>query len=259
MFSRMYSVVVSAAFASLVACGQTATEPAPDGLGVSRYQIIETPNTELTIRGLDRAGAVIAEARLRHGQVVLFDDERVVEGRELKLVVRDQAADHTSEGFAPLVLPLPDGDHSKDLRTFLNDARITPVLQRWGLGFTAKLPPVARQAGEAAFAACTYASGPACTTTGCCQEGAHGDAVEQRCCGNLKLLVQRTCTAPSSTSACGPTGPNGCAVCWTQSYTDLELCVAEDHPFTGVCHGFIALPAECGDFQSCEPPPPDDM
>lgn len=118
-----------------------ATQGGP--LGVAKVDVEETP-TLTTITGWDPEGREVGRIELVHGLFELSgifvdnSDEPLVMGRRLEVIVLGQRLHWETEGFAP-TLGLPTHPDSQwALAAFLEDLRVIPLLERWGIGFQAK-------------------------------------------------------------------------------------------------------------------------
>jgi hypothetical protein len=186
-------------------------------LGIVRFQSTQSPS-ELQIIGRAADGRVIGMADLQVGPVSIPEEGLSGEGRALIVDVKGLRAEHTSVGNVPVVLPLFHGEGS-EISNFLEDPHVAPLLAAWGVTFSTDNPPAPQSGGETRYLACTYGFAGTCGETGCCQYSASGSTYEDVCCGTAKKLYNRSCSSYPGTSACGTNGPNGCAVCWSESFS----------------------------------------
>lgn len=110
-------------------------------LDLARVEVQET--TDLTtVTGWDSGGREVGRLELLHGSFEMSGffaadrDDPSVTGRRLTVSALGKTMHWETEGFAPtLDLPAhPPGQGA--LAAFLEDARVKPVLTRWGIGFT---------------------------------------------------------------------------------------------------------------------------
>jgi hypothetical protein len=189
--------------------------------GIDHVEINRTANG-VTIAGFAE-NAQIVSATLFRGEVDFAPDigeptERVA-GRSLTVDIAGESAfEHVSPGDAPLLLPLP---RSPIGAAFLELQIVREALYREGIELQPR-PEVEEQAYETGTypcGGCNYTPSSACGATACGTDayGPLGAGNEKQwvCCGNSGLAVDRLC----GLTWCGPLGPNGCAVCWTSSYS----------------------------------------
>ena len=237
--------MVKAHLPIVLLCFAGCMEPTPAGspaLGISEFRVNETA-ARLEITGVDAQGAVIGHLELTLGTFVREDDGRLVAGRKMTVKVGDKQVEHQSEGFETLALPLMQRDEDRPLKVFLSDAHVARPLERWGIGLSATVPDVAAaQPTEASYHSCTYGNNSSCGAIACCEYGS--PAYQHVCCGNTSKYAERACTSPFSTSACGNTGPLGCAPCWSYDY--YKNCSIDDYGSS--CVVTIDKTSDVGEF-----------
>ena len=208
---------LAAAFTAGLTLPPAASHGGTDSLGISEFRIDQTPS-ELRIVGLDSGKAPVGTLRLK------------VNGlrRELRVEVGGRKAWHKSQGQASLHLPLLSRGSMADVNAFLRDSGVSSALQEWGITVG---PLPGPGAADQPSHACTFAESLSAMGTSCCEMPAPGaSGVEEFVCGGYwdKIFIDRICTKPSDPdNPCGATGPNGCSICWTASYTN-DCRVGED-------------------------------
>ena len=246
---KAYLTILVVAFTA--ACSNTRTEelrPAEPAraLGIETLNVTETPTT-LTVTGLGIQGEVMAKVELKVGRFTFESEDRgEVYGRQIVVQSLGKEVSHESEGLDALTLP---AHHlSPSIAAFVLDPQVTSALGLWGVKFDSTwsdlgveaTAPVAGDLPDDEQPYCIFTlTSPgalgACTHVGCSgtcvsfERGAPGgETGEYRCC-DISPVAERLCLpmpgGDHQSTACGMTGPNGCAVClltfanqcWTSS------------------------------------------
>jgi hypothetical protein len=151
-------------------------------------------------------------------------------GRELDIDIAGRTIAMAYAGAADLTLP-PSEIVSVD--TLLVDPFVEPLLSRWGITLddVPFAPELAydhwyetrcSQSIEQEYTGCTV-PGAGGVASGC-YSAAGGEAVQKIVC-NSRVRSLRTCGEPNGWTQCGQTGPQGCAVCWSEpDYSGSAIC-----------------------------------
>jgi hypothetical protein len=223
-------------FAAIASLSLTAACARPDE--AMTLHVTET-RTELAIVGVDRAGGELARLSVRTGRIVLEDDGRIVDGRELDVVVDGETVRHQSERSQPVELPLiPDAGNPR-FNAFLLDRRVREALARWEIGIDDRRAPIPTNESilpsETSYESCNWY--PTCQaamtgTLNCAQRNRIENdssgfctailSEQMVCCqGAQQTANQRQCGygAAGLSNPCGPEGSAGCALCWSVPWT----------------------------------------
>ena len=211
------------------------TMPGDPAIGIAELRV-QQRDSSLQITGLDGSGALVAQLDLRVGMVDVPALGQILPGREIHLRVGSDEYAFVSGGLDPVFLPAPV---EPALTSFVLDPYVSQVLERWSVRYAElhdwlaagdehRAPVV-----EEAYTACAlpppnipltfFTDGgffAPCSGVGArssCEDyvgnyaglNQYSQLVQ---CNNDNRAV-RACTLPFTTSQCGATGPNGCAVC----------------------------------------------
>jgi len=233
---KAYLTILVVAFTAACSTRTEDMRPAEPAraLGIERLNVTETPTT-LTVTGLGIKGEIMAKVELKVGRFTFESEDRgEVYGRQLVVQSLGKEVSHESEGLNALTLPAHNLGAS--IAAFVLDPQVTSALGVWGVRFDSTwsdlgleaTAPVAGDLPDDEQPYCTFTlTSPgalgACTHVGCSgtcvsfERGAPGgDSGEYRCCDGSPVAERLCLPMPGGngqSTACGMTGPNGCAVC----------------------------------------------
>src|SRR5438105_14284932 len=143
----------------LAACGDN-YDPASQGnadLRIASFQVQETGD-RLLIVGLDAVRREVAKVEVLRGPFTIneaFAEDRVgdarnVDGRRTHVWFGTDEIYHETEGYTSLHMPWPHNTPA-EIKEFVADSHVAPLLARWNVAFKADLTPTA-EAGEEPYA-----------------------------------------------------------------------------------------------------------
>jgi hypothetical protein len=184
----------------------------------------------------------VGDIDLKRGSFFLADENRSVDGLQMKVTVLGKTTTHESEGYQVRHLPALPGDDHAAFNQFLAFPEVNAALAKFDVSFKNQLPRVveaAKPAVEKPYWACNY-SWPVGVTS--CSEGYEWSNYGLDCvtdnpetgCGTNYVAYWRKCGVGYD-NPCGNEGPGGCARCWSEPYS--STCSTSAYSGDGVCHG----------------------
>jgi len=177
-------------------------------------------------------GVELGRLDLSQGRFTMSEDGRVVTGRKMTINVGGHEITHESEGFTNLTLPLPRGPELAEVRMFLLDPAVEPLLAARGIAFDYfsdiespdEVPLWTGSNGLCGqgCGGCSFAAPNGFTTYSCGEWSVNNEYGQFRCgvmSNGQKSFTERRCSTPNGNTGCGPAGPNGCAPCWSTGWT----------------------------------------
>ena len=179
-------------------------------IGVAAYHVTQSA-TGVEITGVDANGATIARAVLA----------RNADGQTLTIDIGTRHVVHEDDASRPVSLPLLPGEESHMFNAFVQDPTVTAALAPWDVTFRVNNHPAPQShTGERPLDSCMFQA--SCSVHACCavpyDTGGNVGEEEFVCCSN-HVFVDRECTGRGYDD-CGTEGPGGCAVCWSDSWTN---------------------------------------
>jgi hypothetical protein len=141
---KLLAIVVPAAVAG---CASAPTESGGnEALGIVEFQS-NASGSGLVITGLDGLNNPVGRVEVTVGTFVMSDTfaedragaDRSVDGRRIDIEFRGLKLHHESEGRDPLRLPLPPLAQYDEMKAFLADTHVLPLLENQGVSFRLRL------------------------------------------------------------------------------------------------------------------------
>jgi len=172
------------ALALSAGCGGTIAPTAEEGnaaLGIAQFKVDTSPELT-TIVGFDAQQKEVARFELIHGRFIPTavdweGDRHEIDGRHLKIDVNGEGFHYEVEGYGDVQLPaMPDG--VRNLRQFVLDGHVKPVLDKWMIAWRGMVPQKTLE-GETAYSSGAYVTGVPMQAMNCWTTGG--------ACGNITI------------------------------------------------------------------------